>query len=171
VTYNSYVSQVSQNTQQRRTLELSRALSRVNWVAAIVRPVLTGQNEAISNCFSSEDWPVSKWIFQLGAMHSPSSAVESKEESFAHAMITFGKIDPDTTDCNVDLKEFGEGSGVIAQNLEQSSVLNGTGVSVDSTRQLNLLLELVDSSDRNVVVFAQHQALCSAYLSSIVVRA
>jgi hypothetical protein len=166
--------QQDQSSVVRRTLEVSKALSRVNFAATIVRDTAlvtaSAATTAQGDSFHSQPFPVLRYQYQLGSHYSPASEANTIGESYMFALRTFGRLGKHARPGSVSKTQYEADKGAIAQSFETSSTLVGSGSSVDAQRGLTLQIEFDSAGDRNVTTFVQYVKLASSYLSNIVIR-
>jgi hypothetical protein len=174
--WNSYHRSEDVSTVGRRSIEISKALSRCNWAAAIVREtskctIGTTEARTVDSFESVTGFPVRRYQWNLGSHYLPGTENTDKGSAYLMALATFGKLGSHAQPASVDFKQYKLGKGLIAQSFETSSTLANSGASVDAQRGLVLNVEFSSpTSAYTVTTFVNHVKMASSFLSNVVVR-
>jgi hypothetical protein len=181
----------SNNASDSGSIQVSRSLSRANFVCVVRRNTeqLTGntrfhlQSSAPSNERIAGGDKKGRFSVQLGGQQIPQTPVATPAEAFWHALVAWGATFDNTRCPEVSLEDFGGTSAaaarfisdsVYALSLETSSTLNQSGSALSAQRVLVFDYKNVEDSREGTsavyTMFTPHVRLVTAYLDSLIAR-
>jgi hypothetical protein len=164
--FSSWFHDRHQMTNQSSTINITKALSRVEDITLVPRiaahttdTIATTQHDSLR----AKAYETQKWQISIGSMFFPSHPVE--RAAAAYRLAVQGRRHM----AGVDMHSFAvDGLGVLRGAMERSQILNGSGIAVSATR--GATIHVTDSKVPLIDLFVKHTRLCSVFLDNVVVR-
>ncbi len=186
----SIATNTSINSQQRGSIQQSRALGRANAVIVVRREnnQLNGNRRYDLSSFCPSNSKITTYSCQIGGQTIPLSPVSTPKEAYWQAQVAFGHAFDPTMCTPVTYKDFqggplptaagaggpiGLSDGIYSLSLETSSNLNQSGTALSSQRVLvfDYTAESPGDGDQAVyTMYVPHVRLCTAFLDSVIAR-
>jgi len=146
-----------------------KAVSRALSAFAVTR--LTN-NVALNteDSMASETNNVKRMFWRLGSLNFPNQPLFSKSEQYIYAQRAWKKMIRPHKDNSVSYDDFTKDEGLVAVDLERSSVLSLSGLPVNNSRQLQVEIDYDTATSRDLDVFMHYLSLARVFPTNILMK-
>lgn len=161
------------------TLQVSKAVSQALHVFSVMQSN-TAANSSTVDSFLSQRFTATSYQYRLGAAYYPHVAVQSiidttvtrrGVEPYLLTLASFDKLKNAFQECTVTLDTFSESLSVLATSLERDSSLQISGLPINNSRILELIVSRDGSADAgvklDVIAFLTYISVCRAYVDNM----
>lgn len=138
------------------TIQLQKAVSQSNHVFAILSNA-TNSNLGGVDSFISESYKLRSWQYRLGSSYYPqqqlidsATNLNRGRSSYLMALSSFDKLKSPFKESGVTMNKFHNSLSIASMSLERDSNLQVSGLPINNSRVLELLLERDASSDNGI---------------------
>jgi hypothetical protein len=129
---------------------------------------VTDKNE---DSMESEVNKVSSFFWRLGALNFPNQRLNGLDEQYYYAQYSMGKVDQPFKNNSVSLADFKDKEGLVCVTLERSNVIDGSGLPVNNSRQLQVEIDYgEDSQTRDIDVYMNYLQLARVFVNNVLVK-
>lgn len=119
----------------------------------------------------SEVNQVSSFFWRLGALNFPNQRLSGLEEQYYYAQYCMSKVDQPYKNNSISLSDFKDREGLVCVTLERSNVIDGSGLPVNNSRQLQVELDYGNSAQtRDIDVFMNYLQLARVFINNVLVK-
>ena len=162
------------------TLQVSKAVSQATHAMMITQNASLTQSVSYDS-FQSESFNYKNWQFRLGSQYYPNQictnaltgVIHKGVESYILALSSYEKIKSPFQETTVTSTDFANDLGILAVSLERNQSLQISGLPINNSRLLEVLVERDGSGDgtdkRDVNCFLTYVSVCKAYIDNMAV--
>lgn len=148
-----------------------KAVSRALSAFAVSRPTSFVDNLAQDSVASENPNVVSRMFWRLGSLNFPNQPLFDLAEQYIYAQKAWKKMERQHKDNSVSYLDFSADEGLVAVDLERSSVLSLSGLPVNNSRQLQVEIDYgVSSADRDIDVFMHYLSLARIFPTNVLMK-
>jgi len=147
-----------------------KAVSRALSAFAISRKTDNLQSLDFDSVASESPNVVSRMFWRLGSLNFPNQPLTELAEQYIYAQKAFKKMEREHNDNSVSYNDFIADEGLVAVDLERSSVLSLSGLPVNNSRQLQLEVDYSSNANRDIDVFMHYLSLARIFPTNILMK-
>lgn len=164
VSFASYYDEVHDiSSGTRKTLAISKALSRVQDIRAVHRKAPVELTKFKDPRLTPQDWDITKWQASIGSMYFPSHEVDKDTVSYNLAVQGLDQNN------HLQYHNWKSGESMLRVQLERSQILTGSGIAISANRGATLIQEFV-ATPRTINLYVRHTRLVSVFIDNVAVR-
>ena len=160
------------------TMQVSKAVSQATHAFMVVQNA-TNSNLGTVDSFVSEPFAYKTWQFRLGSQYYPNQQVVNQTqlvtfkglESYLLTMASFEKMKMPFQETTVLPGDYAAVVGIVAVILERDESLAVSGLPINNSRILEILVERDPTNDstnkRDVNCFLSYISVCKAYIDNM----
>jgi hypothetical protein len=165
VSFPSYYDEVHDiSSGTRKTLAISKALSRVQDIRAVHRTTPVTLTKYKDARLTPMPWDLTKWQASIGSMYFPSHEVDKDTVSYNLAV---QGLDQNNQVSYADWVKGGR--SMLRVQLERSQILTGSGIAISANRGATLIQEFAGVA-RTINLYVRHTRLVSVFIDNVAVR-
>lgn len=163
---------------QNFTMQVSKAVSQATHAFMVTQNSVNAQLGTVDS-FIAEPFAYKSWQFRLGSQYYPNQMVNNQTqtvtvkgmESYLLAMSSFEKMKTPFQETSITPALYSQNTSVIAVSLERNQSLAVSGLPINNSRILEILVERDATSDgtdkRDVNCFLTYISVAKAYIDNM----
>jgi hypothetical protein len=160
------------------TMQVSKAVSQATHAFMVIQNA-TNSNLGLYDSFQAEPFSYKSWQFRLGSQYYPNQVVNNQTsivtykglESYLLTMSSYEKMKSPFQETFITPLDYSLSYGLIAVSLERNQSLAVSGLPINNSRILEILVERDGSGDltnkRDVNCFLTYVSVCKAYVDNL----
>ena len=163
------------------TMQVSKAVSQAVHVFSVIQSNVVA-NSSTTDSFIAERFSANSYQYRLGANYMPHVAVQSATDStvlrrgveaYLLTLASFDKLQREFQESSVTLDQYSETIGILATSLSRNQSLEVSGLPINNSRLLELIVTRDGSSDgvakRDVNAFLTYISVARCYIDNVAV--